>query len=184
MMVFFSCLIGVVIAQRLFELRLAKRNEKSLKQKGAIEYGQEHYKWIVALHTLFLASLIFEGTVFPRSLSEWWEIPFTLFLGCQVLRIWIIRSLGPFWNTKIFVLPGADVIEKGPYAWVKHPNYLIVSLEIICLPLIFQAYVTAFLFTLINALMILGVRLPEEEAALQDMTNYGDYKIRKGLKRT
>lgn len=183
MFVFIS-LISVVVFQRLFELRLAKQNEIFLKGKGAIEFGRSHYKWVVALHTLFLASLSFEVLCFPQPLSSWWVLPCFVFLACQVFRVWIIRTLGPYWNTKIVVLPGAKVIEKGPYAWIKHPNYLIVSLEILSLPLIFQAYATAILFTAINALLILGVRIPEEEAALKRTTNYGEYTLGKSLKRT
>ena len=89
----------------------------------------------------------------------------------QALRIWCIRSLGTFWNTKILILPDAQVVRKGPYVYMRHPNYAVVCLEILLLPLMFQAYFTAFCFTLLNITM-LSVRIPIEEKALRDATNY------------
>lgn len=84
----------------------------------------------------------------------------------QLLRGWILYSLGQYWNTKILVLPGSRMVKKGPYRWIKHPNYLVVALELILLPLMFGAYLTAAIFTLINATLLLKVRIPAEEKAL------------------
>jgi methyltransferase len=180
---FFIVIYICVIIQRLLELRLAKRNERALRAKGAIEYGAEHYKWIVLLHSMFLASLGVEVAIRRPPLEPWDVAPLTIFILCQICRIWVLASLGSYWNTKIMVLPGAEVIIKGPYRYVKHPNYLIVALEILVLPLIFQAYFTAFVFSLLNAFLLLGVRIPTEERALKDRTNYNDSLVGQGFKK-
>ena len=86
-------------------------------------------------------------------------------------RIWCLASLGKFWNTKIIILPGADVVRKGPYKWIRHPNYLIVTTELLVLPLLFGAYFTAIIFAFLNVWM-LSVRIPAEEKALKEATNY------------
>ncbi|MFC4618853.1 isoprenylcysteine carboxyl methyltransferase family protein [Camelliibacillus cellulosilyticus] len=171
-MIFFIVLILFVACQRMVELVIAKRNERRLRAMGAYEIGGEHYKWIVLLHALFLFVLISEVLLFHKKPAPWFWIPFGVFLIAQVARVWAIMSLGLFWNTKIIILPGADVVARGPYRYVRHPNYLIVFLEILTLPLIFQAYFTAILFTLLNAVFIIGVRVPDEEKALFEVTNY------------
>ena len=87
------------------------------------------------------------------------------------MRIWCLTSLGKFWNTKIIILPGADVVIKGPYKFIRHPNYLIVTTELLVLPLLFSAYFTAIVFSILNIWM-LSVRIPTEERALKEVTNY------------
>jgi methyltransferase len=87
------------------------------------------------------------------------------------MRVWVISSLGRFWNTKILVLPGANVVKKGPFHFIRHPNYVVVTCEIIVIPLMFGAYFTAVIFTILN-IIILSVRIPKEEAALREVTDY------------
>ena len=167
----FSIIIILVIAQRLAEVFIAKRNEKSMLSKGAYEVGNSHYPYMIALHVSFFLFLIIEVIANQISLSPLFPMLFLLFLAVQALRIWCLRSLGPFWNTKIIILPDANVVKKGPYIYFRHPNYAVVCLEIVLLPLMFQAYFTAFCFTLLNITM-LSVRIPLEEKALREMTNY------------
>ena len=145
------------------ELMIAKRNERHMKQKGAIEFGQSHYPFIVAVHSLFFVSLIIEVALLHKNLSPNWPVFLTFFLLAQMGR--------PFWNTKIIVLPEANIVKKGPYQYVKHPNYIIVTIELIVIPLLFQAYMTAILFTIFNA-VILAIRIPTEERALKQLTEY------------
>ena len=97
-----------------------------------------------------------------------------VFLCLQLFRVWCLVSLGSFWNTKIIILRGANVVAKGPYSYIRHPNYLVVCLEIVVLPLMFQAYVTAVCFTILN-FIILSIRIPMEEKALKEATNYEAY---------
>ncbi len=164
----FVIVFTLICIQRLVELRIAKRNAQYMKQRGAIEFGQSHYPFIVALHILFLCSLLLEYLVKSPSLNVLWVLLLTLFFLLQISRIWVIKSLGHFWNTKIIVLPNANLVKKGPYKWISHPNYVIVALEILVIPLIFQAYFTAVIFTILNMVMML-VRIPAEEAALKSI---------------
>ena len=168
---FFGIVVSIVIIQRLVELRIAKANEKQMKAEGAYEVGARHYPLIVLLHTAFFVSLLVEVLVQKPTLSPIWGILVAVFLFTQVLRIWCLTSLGKYWNTKIIILPGADVVMKGPYRFIRHPNYVIVAIEIVVLPMMFGAYFTALLFTVLNAWMM-SVRIPQEERALKDATNY------------
>ncbi len=167
----FFLFVGCIIAQRVIELVVAKRNERWIKARGGVEFGARHYPIIVLIHTTFLMTMILEVLSFERELSYFWVVLLVGFFLTQGMRIWAIRSLGPYWNTKIIVLPGASVVKKGPYRFIKHPNYVIVALEIVLIPLMFNAYITAIIFTIFN-LLILAIRIPTEERALTALTNY------------
>ncbi|WP_342670291.1 isoprenylcysteine carboxyl methyltransferase family protein [Bacillus solimangrovi] len=166
-----AIILTIVIIQRLMELFIARSNEKWMKKHGAVEVGKEHYKWIVMLHVLFFISLIVEVRMFERDLSPLWPVFFCLFVVAQYVRFWSLKSLGKFWNTKILVLPNVNVISKGPYKYIRHPNYLIVMLEIFLLPMMFQAYYTVLIFSVVNAI-VLRIRILTEEEALMKHTNY------------
>lgn len=163
--------IALVGLQRVFEMRIAKRNARWMKSQGGYEVGKGHYPFIVLLHSLFFVSLLIEVALTWNEGSTWKIIPLSIFLVAQMGRVWTIMSLDHFWNTRIIVLPGAKVVAKGPYKYVRHPNYIIVALEIAAMPLIWNAYWTAILFTLLNGI-ILSFRIKEEEKALKELTNY------------
>ncbi len=150
---------------------IAKRNEKWMRSQGAFEAGAGHYPIMVAMHMAFFISLVIEVLVIDRPLSLLWIPLLSLFLIAQLARVWCLTSLGKFWNTKIIILPGVDVVKKGPYKFIRHPNYVIVATELLVLPLIFSAYFTAIVFSLLNIWM-LSVRIPIEENALKEVTNY------------
>ena len=170
-MFIFYAFILLLIAQRLAELLIARRNEQWMKQRGAREFGQTHYRFIVFFHSLFFVSYWIEVTVWDSALSPIWPLLLTIFLFTQLVRVWALTSLGKFWNTKIIVLPGASVVQKGPYRFLKHPNYMVVILEFIIIPLFFQAHYTTILFTVLN-LLVLSIRIPAEEKALNELTEY------------
>ncbi|MFF2456339.1 isoprenylcysteine carboxyl methyltransferase family protein [Peribacillus simplex] len=167
----FAIFIILIAIQRMFELYIAKQNEKQLKAAGAVEYGESHYSWMVLMHLSFFIVLIFEVTVLDRDVAGLWPIWLTLFLIAQSGRIWVIRSLGKHWNTKIIVVPDAEVVINGPYKYFKHPNYIIVATEIMVISLLFNAYYTAIIFSLLNVWMMM-VRIPLEEKALKAHTEY------------
>ncbi|WP_192599186.1 isoprenylcysteine carboxyl methyltransferase family protein [Sporosarcina limicola] len=166
-----AIVISIIVVQRLIELIIAKRNEKWMLKNGAFEVGKSHYPVMVAMHVSFFVTLFLEVTILDRPLSSLWIALFGIFLLAQILRIWCLASLGKFWNTKIIILPGTDVVRKGPYRWVRHPNYLIVATELLVLPLLFSAYFAAIIYSLLN-LWMLSVRIPAEEKALKELTNY------------
>lgn len=168
-MTFFYIIAGFVILQRLLEVLYARSNERLMKKQGAVEAGADHYKWIVLLHVLFFVSLIGEVSYNGGGLGNAWPVFLLIFIVAQILRVWALASLGRFWNTKILVLPGARKVKSGPYRWIPHPNYIVVAMEIASLPLVFGAWRTSLVFTIANALLLLFVRIPAEEKALQEL---------------
>ncbi|MEH7075510.1 isoprenylcysteine carboxyl methyltransferase family protein [Neobacillus drentensis] len=167
----FQIIISLIILQRLIELGIANRNEKWMRQQGAIEFGVKHYRFMVLLHVLFFLSLLAEKVYWNKGLSQNWPLLLSAFLLAQLIRVWVISTLGRYWNTKIIVLRDAQVIKKGPYRYIKHPNYFVVAIELLVIPLLFNLYITACLFTILNA-VILMIRIPEEEKALKELTEY------------
>lgn len=167
-MTFFIAFLLIIMVQRLFEVVLAKRNERWMKEKGAIEVASEHYKWFIWLHMMFFISLILEVSLqsVQHSLTVNWFFLW-LFILLQIGRVWCIMSLGKFWNTKIIVLPNVVLLKKGPYRWLRHPNYIIVFIELFVIPIMFHAYISAVLFPTLH-LLLMAIRIPAEEAALGD----------------
>ena len=156
---YFIIFILFLIIQRFTELYISRRNEKWLLSQGAIEYGREHYPYIVALHTLFIVSLIVEHYVSGgKSISLIFLLLFILLL---TFKYWVLKSLGAYWNTRIYRVPGSVAVRKGPYKLFKHPNYVDVVLEIAIIPLVFHLYYTAIIFSVLN-LIVLSVRIKVE----------------------
>ncbi|HEY6916760.1 MAG TPA: isoprenylcysteine carboxylmethyltransferase family protein [Allosphingosinicella sp.] len=152
-------ILGLVTAQRLAELVIARRNTAALLARGAHEASPGHYPLIVLLHGAWLVSL---WLLAPGRAIVWpWLL---LFLMLQAGRVWVLATLGPRWTTRIIVLPGAPLVTTGPFRFVRHPNYLIVAGEIAALPLAFGLWPAALVFSLLNA-AILYVRIRAEEAA-------------------
>lgn len=154
-------ILALVTAQRLGELLLARRNTRALLARGAHEAGAAHYPLVVAVHASWLAAL-------------WWFAPgepvvwslVGLFALLQLARLWVLATLGSRWTTRIIVLPGAPLVARGPFRFVRHPNYLVVTGEIAVLPLAFGLWQVALVFSLANA-AILAVRIRVEERALR-----------------
>jgi methyltransferase len=160
--------VGLVSLQRLLELRLSRRNERRARARGAVERGAGHYRVMVALHASWLISTLVEGSVRGPVFPALWPLFVALFLLVQPLRYCAIISLGESWNTRILVVPGARLVRRGPYRYLKHPNYLVVVVEIFTFPLVFGAWITALLFSTLNA-ALLFVRIREEDRALREL---------------
>ncbi len=158
----------VVAVQRLLELRYSRRNERRLRAKGAVERGRDHYPVMVAIHTLWLVSTLVEGLLRGPEIPSWWPLPLAAFLLVQPLRYWTILSLGENWNVRILVVPGRELVKSGPYRYFPHPNYVVVAVEVLTFPLIFGAWVTALVFSALNA-AFLYLRIREEEQALKEL---------------
>ena len=153
--------VGFILAQRLAELVYSTRNERRLKARGACEAGAGHYPLIVALHAAWLVALVL--TVPPATPAN---LPLLgVFAALQAGRVWVIASLGERWTTRIIVLPGAPLVAKGPYRYLRHPNYAVVCGEIAVAPLMFGAWQVAAVFSVLN-LALLRHRVRVEEAAL------------------
>jgi methyltransferase len=160
---FFLIFMCFLIGQRLSELYVSSKNEKWLLQNGAVEYGKEHYPYMVSMHTLFIISLIAEYIYRGSSEVNYYLI--ALFFILILIKIIVISTLGNYWNTKIYKVPGTRPVATGIYKYIKHPNYVIVVLEIAIIPLAFHLYYTAIIFTILNALM-LTVRIKKENEVL------------------
>lgn len=162
-------LLGLVGVERLVELVLSRRNARTALAQGAKEYGAAHFPVMAAMHFLFLVSCAVEVMALHRAFAPALGVPALLaeLLG-QGLRYWAIATLGSRWNVRIFVIPGSAPVTSGPYRFVRHPNYVAVVIDILALPLIHGAWMTALVFTLANAAM-LYVRIRAEERALGDI---------------
>ena len=156
---YFIIFISFFILQRLSELIIARSNEKWLLQHGAIQYGQSHYPFIIALHTTFIISIIAEYFLRGQPPISWLFL--AIFIAVLLFKFWALSSLGKYWNTKIYRIPGVYPVKKGPYKIFKHPNYGEVICEIAIIPLVFNLYYTAIIFTVLNAIM-LSVRISVE----------------------
>ncbi len=153
-------LILFLVVQRLAELGVARRNTRKLRAEGAVEFGASHYPVMVAFHACWLLTLL--GVGHDRPVDPLW---LALFVLLQLGRGWAIASLGRRWTTRVLVLPGATPVAHGPYRFINHPNYVVVTLEIAVVPLALGLPVVALIFTLANAAM-LAWRIRVENRAL------------------
>jgi methyltransferase len=154
-------LLAFVALQRLAELALARRNTHRLLARGAREVGAGHYPLFILLHGSWLVAL---ALVVPWSTEPSWALV-AIFAVLQALRVWVVASLGRFWTTRIITLEGAPLVRRGPYRWVRHPNYWVVVGEIAVLPLAFGAWHVALVWSVLNA-VLLRHRIRLENAAL------------------
>lgn len=162
----YLAILAALAAERLFELLLSARNARRAFAMGAVEAGRAHYPAMAAFHALFLTAAAAEAIVLRRpfpGLLGWAALGGAL--GAQALRYWCVASLGPRWNTRIIVWPGLPPVSRGPYRFMRHPNYLAVIVEIACVPLIHGCWLTATVFSAGNA-MLLARRIRLEEAAM------------------
>lgn len=154
-------IVALVALQRLGEMAYARRNTRRLLAQGGIERGARHYPLLVGLHVAWLAAIF---AFVPAGAPVSWTL-IALFVALQGARVWTIASLGAFWTTRVVEVAGAPRVRRGPYRFLRHPNYLIVAAEIAVLPLAFGAWVIAAAFSVANA-ALLAWRIRVEEKAL------------------
>ena len=157
-----ALILGLVAAQRLAELALARRNTRRLIARGAREVGAGHYPLFPVLHASWLAAIALAA---PSDREPSWAL-IAVFAGLQALRLWVISTLGPYWTTRIVTLDDAPLIKRGPFRFLRHPNYWIVTGEIAVLPLAFGAIWVALIWSALNAALI-AHRIRIEDAALR-----------------
>ncbi|MEM6532851.1 MAG: isoprenylcysteine carboxyl methyltransferase family protein [Myxococcota bacterium] len=175
----YLALLVLVGVERLAELVISRRNARWAFERGGREFGAEHFPWMAALHTAFLVAagvevLVLEPPFIP---AIGWPALAGVFLA-QGVRYWVIGTLGRLWNVRVIVVPGASAVTGGPYRWLRHPNYLAVVLEGLCLPLVHGAWITAAVFSIANA-WLLSVRIRCEENALAELTDYTERFLQK-----
>jgi len=162
----YIAILGLVALERLAELIVSRRNANRSLARGGVEAGASHYPAMVLMHSAFLISCVVESLIrrgpVPAALS-WTALG--LAIAAQILRWTAIRTLGERWSTRIIVRPGAPPVTGGPYRWIRHPNYVAVVLEIAALPMIRFGWITAIVFSILNAI-VLSIRIAAEERAL------------------
>jgi methyltransferase len=162
----YAVLVAAVAAERIAELVVSARHLAWARARGGVESGAGHYPAMAAVHTLLLVSCVVEVRAFDRPFVPWLGWPMLLVvIGTQALRWWCVRTLGPQWNTRVVVVPGLPLVRRGPYRLLRHPNYLAVVVEVAALPLVHTAWLTALVFSALNA-AVLSVRIPAEQRAL------------------
>ncbi len=168
-MIWYAGLVLAVGLERLAELVVSKRNARWSFGRGGREYGASHYPAMVVLHTGLLLACLAEVLLVDRPFLPWLGWPMlAVVVASQGLRWWCIRTLGHQWNTRVIITPGLPLVSRGPYRWLKHPNYVAVVAEGAALPLVHSAWLTALAFTVLNALL-LRVRIGVENAALSQV---------------
>ncbi len=154
-----------LIAQRLLEMRDSAQHERRLLERGGYEVGRAHFPLFVALHALYPVSLTAEVLVLGARPGSLWPLWLALFVGGQALRATVRRALGERWTVRVWVIPGLPPVSHGPFRWLRHPNYLAVTVEIAAGALLFGAWRTALAASALN-LVALAIRIPLEERAL------------------
>ncbi|WP_328522156.1 isoprenylcysteine carboxyl methyltransferase family protein [Kribbella sp. NBC_00359] len=157
-------LVLLVGGERVAELVVSLRNAKWSFAHGGVESGRGHYPFMVVLHTGLLAGCLVEAAHRPFIPALGWTMLAVVLLS-QGLRWWCITVLGHQWNTRVIVVPGLHLVARGPYRWIRHPNYVAVVAEGIALPLVHTAWITAVVFTVLN-IPLLAIRIRCEDAAL------------------
>jgi methyltransferase len=163
-MAWYALLIAAVAVERIAELVVSQRNLAWSRARGGVEFGARHYPAMVTLHTALLVGCLVEAMYRPFVPALGWPM-LAVALAAQGLRWWCITTLGHQWNTRVVVIPTADRVTGGPYRFFSHPNYVAVVVEGIALPLVHTAWVTAVVFTVLNAL-VLRTRIGVENTAL------------------
>jgi len=154
-------IVAFVALERVIEVLISLRNTRALVAQGAVEHGASHYPVIVALHVAWFAAII---AFLPRPVEVRW-LWIAVFAGLQIARVWTMASLGKWFSTRIVTVPGAPLVTRGPYRFMRHPNYAIVVGEIAALPLAFGEWEIALVFSVLNAAM-LAWRIRIEDRAL------------------
>ncbi|WP_405065574.1 isoprenylcysteine carboxyl methyltransferase family protein [Kribbella sp. NBC_01510] len=157
-------LVLLVGGERVAELVVSLRNARWSFAHGGVESGRGHYPFMVVLHTGLLAGCLVEAAHRPFIPALGWTMLAVVLLS-QGLRWWCITVLGHQWNTRVIVVPGLHLVARGPYRWIRHPNYVAVVAEGIALPLVHTAWITALVFTVLN-IPLLAIRIRCEDAAL------------------
>jgi methyltransferase len=142
--------VGLVALQRILELAFARHNTAKLRRLGAMEADAAGYPFFVLLHASWLASL---ALFVPATTPPFWPL-LGFFALLQLGRVWVIRSLGSHWTTRLVTLPDTPLVQTGPYRYFRHPNYMIVVMEIAVLPLAFGAAAIAATFSALNMVLI------------------------------
>jgi methyltransferase len=163
----YTALVGLVAIERFVEVYVSKRNVRRALGRGGIEDGPAHYKWMVGFHAALLVACPLEVWVLARPWVPALGLPMLgLLAGANVVRLWVMATLGDRWTTRVVYVPGDPLVTGGPFRWMRHPNYLAVVVEVAALPLIHTAWLTAALASIANG-FVLRRRIAIEDGILK-----------------
>lgn len=168
MLIVFYIILFTTIVLRLYELRLSKKNQSVRLSDAGTKLNTEKFFFLfVILHSSFLISVPMEIYFLERQFQEIGYLFILIYLVCLVLRFIVLNSLKENWNVKIIYNESSEssVTTSGLYQFIRHPNYLIVILEILSISLIHNAYISCILFSILN-FIILFFRISKEEEIL------------------
>ena len=172
MVALYIVFLVLIAAERIVELRISSKNAARAFERGGVEYGQKHFVAMKLLHTLFFFGCGLEVLFLHRPFVPTLGAPMlALALAAQGLRYWAVTSLGKCWNVRVILVPDRPAVTRGPYKYLRHPNYLAVVIEGVAIPLIHSAWLTAIVFSVLNAI-ILTIRIRCEEKALAQHSDY------------
>jgi methyltransferase len=162
---FLGLLLAVALL-RLVELRISKRHQAEMVAHGAAKVAEPRFRWMVLLHTAVLLSAALEVVLLKRPFIPWLAAPMlAIFIAANAVRWWVIRTLGEHWNVQVMDSTRLGVVTSGPFRYVRHPNYAAVFAEMLALPLIHTAWITATVGTIAH-IGVLSQRLSTEERVL------------------
>lgn len=162
---FLGLLVAVALL-RIVELQVSRRHQKEMMERGAAKVDEPRFRWMVALHTAVLLGAALEVVVLKRPfLPALAAAMFVIFLAANGVRWWVIRTLGNHWNVQVMDSTSLGVVSSGPFRYVRHPNYAAVFSEMVALPLIHTAWITAVAGSLAHV-AVLSQRLATEERVL------------------
>lgn len=170
--ILFLALLLAVAALRIFELRISKRHQQRMTSRGAAKVKDPYFRWMAMFHTLVLIGAAVEVVFLHRPLIPALAIPmFALFVAANLVRWWVIRTLGEHWNVQVVDSTKLGFVASGPFRYVRHPNYAAVFIEMIALPLIHTAWITALVGAIAHVI-VLSLRLSVEDPVLLSNPEY------------
>lgn len=168
----FLALLVAVAVLRLVELRISRRHREQLLARGALRVDEPHFRAMVLVHAAVLIGAALEVILLRRSfLPALAAVMFAFFLAANAVRWWVIRTLGEHWNVQVMDSTRLGVVTGGPFRFVRHPNYASVFVEMLALPLIHTAWLTALAGSLAH-LRVLSLRLAAEDSVLLASPEY------------
>jgi methyltransferase len=168
----YPAVLVILFIEALFEVAISKRNSTALIKKGAIDIAPHLLPWMASVYGIKFCGSLTEYFLTKPVLTPAWLIFFgALVIAAKILKFWAISTLGQYWSMKVLILPGTQTVSGGPYRWIRHPNYVAVVTEVIAIPLMGKAFITAMIVTILFSIL-LYLRIKAEEQALIQYTDY------------
>jgi methyltransferase len=172
----FVALLAAVGVGRLVEMRISRARQRALAARGADRAPEPAFALMVLLHTSILVGSALEVILCRRPFVPALGIPALVVVALSnALRWWVIGALGPHWNVQVVRSTPLGVVSDGPYRYVRHPNYVAVFVELLALPLVHGAWITAAVGAALHVLVL------RRRIALEDSVLLADEGYRRAM---